>query len=157
MEITEVDLKEKINTLQLSLPGDMAFLPENIETVTDQNDFIFPETLIQLKKVFRANGIAITPFGSNSPKLMARKTADIFLPSLFIGLGIASENPIVVSITLNVLSNYLTDFFKGTFEKKTVSLDIYVEKNGQKKITKIEYKGSIEGLKSLSDVIKQLK
>lgn len=65
-----------------------------------------------------------------------------------------SENSTVVSIALNVLSNYLTDFFKGSFSEKKVKIEIYVEERKDVKFKKITYEGGVEGIKELENIIK---
>lgn len=66
------------------------------------------------------------------------------------------NNQEVVSVALNVLSNYITDFFKGVTGTKIVKLDIIVEKNGDTTCKKISYEGDAEGIKSLVDVVRKL-
>lgn len=156
-KIEEIDIKEKFKELNLSFPDGLVFFPENIESANAVDDFIFAEPLTQLRKVFKANNIDFTTLGNETTKLRARKSADIYLPSLFIGLNLISQNPAAVSVALSVLANYVTDFFKGTVGSKKVSLDIYVETTNKKTITKINYKGDAEGLKNIGNIIEQLK
>jgi len=57
---------------------------------------------------------------------------------------------------LSVLSNYITDFFKGVPGQKTVKLDIVVERNGDMSCKKISYEGDVNGLILFVDVIRQI-
>jgi hypothetical protein len=154
--IEEFDISETLKKLNLELPIGLAFIPENIEKVGAVSDFIFPEPLTQINKVFRINNIDVAILGDNASNLRSRKSADLYLPSIYIGISLLTQNSAVVSVALSVLANYVTDFFKGSFSSKTVSLDIYVETKGNKKVKKINYKGSADGLKNLEDLIKKL-
>lgn len=154
--IEEIDISEKLKELNLNLPEGLAFIPENIENAGVVSDFIYPEPLTQINKIFRTNNIEAVILGGNALNLRSRKSADLYLPSLYVGLSLLTQNSAVVSVALSVLANYVTDFFKGSFSSKTVSLDIYVETNGNKKVKKINYKGDAEGLKNLETIIKKL-
>jgi hypothetical protein len=152
-EIEDIDLNEKLTELNLVLPSGLTFIPENFDSAKTTDDFIFTESLADITKVFRSKSIEIKPLGGDSNRLRSRKNADWYGPALFFSLTLITENPTIVSVSLNVLSNYITDFFKGSFGEKKVKLDIYVEKKGRKKLKKISYSGSVEGLKELEKII----
>ena len=57
------------------------------------------------------------------------------------------------SIALNIISNYLTDWFKGAFGNNKVKLDIVIEATGCKRI---HYEGNVEGLKQIEGIIAQV-
>jgi len=61
-----------------------------------------------------------------------------------------------VSIALNVIGNYLTEFFRGIPGKKRVRLNIVVEKKRDRTCKKISYDGDVQGLNSLADIIKEI-
>jgi hypothetical protein len=154
----DIDIEEKLAVLNLPLPTNLTFFPENFDTVLDADSFIFPDSVSDLKKVFRQNNIQIGTLGNAPVKLRARKYADWFGPTLFFSLTMLAENPTIVSISLNVLSNYLTDFFKESLGEKKVHLEIYVEtKRKKKKVTRITYTGGIDGIQGVEKVIKSLK
>jgi hypothetical protein len=154
--IEEVDLFDKFNEFGLIKSDTIVFIPENIEEVSKKEDFIFSDSLVDVKKLFRINQININEFDGTPKQYRSRKNADWFGPAIFISLSMISQNPDIVSIALNVLSNYITDFFKGSFGNKTVKLDIYVETHKGKKVKKIIYNGNSEGLKNLPEIIKSL-
>lgn len=155
-KIEDIEIEDRLAELKLTLPARLTFFPENFETVETQEGFIFSESVIDLNKVFRKNNIPADNLGSAPLKLRTRKYADWFGPTLFFSLTMLSENPTVVSLSLNVLSNYVTDFFKGSFGEKKARLEIYVETKRKKKIKKISYTGSPEGIRELEKIIKDL-
>ena len=66
-----------------------------------------------------------------------------------------SQNQALVSVALNVLGNYATDFFKGIGGTHEVDLNIVVGK-ANRTFKKITYRGPIEGLKDLAKVIREV-
>jgi len=141
--------------LDLDAPQELTFIPENVDTAESVDDFIFPDTLTDIKKTLRIQAISIPVLGNVKAKMHGRKSVDIYLPALFLGTA-ALASPHLISITLNVVSSYVYDFFKGTPGQTTASLEILMSPKGDGKIKKISYKGPAEGIKDLSKVIKEL-
>jgi hypothetical protein len=56
----------------------------------------------------------------------------------------------LLSIALNVIANYATDFFKGIPRRKKVVLDVIVEDKTGRRSKKIHYEGEAEGLKEIA-------
>jgi len=155
--IKEIDIDQKLNELNISLSGGLTFMPEHIEKIKSRDDLVFAESLTQLRKLFKANGVEFATLGFDDSRFRARKSAELFLPGLFISLSLLSENPTVISVALSVLANYVTEFFKGKVGAKNASIEIYIEKTNEKKVTQISYNGDAEGIKNLENIIKNLK
>ncbi len=156
-KIAELDLNNRFEELGLSLPNHPSFFPENFETAETKNDFIFTESMVDLNKLFRQNNISFDTLNGDTELYRSRKNADIYLPAVFFSLSLISQNPNLVSVSLNILSSYIYDRLKGSFEKKTAHIDIYIEIKEKGKAKKISYKGEAEGIKELEKVIKALK
>jgi hypothetical protein len=139
------------------IPDGLSFLPENFDTATNTEDFIFTDTLSEVRKIFKASEIPFELLNVKKPKLRTRKNADWLGPTLFISFSLLFQNSALVSITLNVLSNYLTDFFKGTIGKKNVKFEIVVETKKNVETKRITYEGSIEGIAELYPIIDSFK
>lgn len=153
--IEDSNLFTKISSLNLSIPESITFLPENIENVNNQNELIFTDSTIDIKKLFRLNSVETAELIPIS-KSYNRKVADFYGPAIFISLSMLSENPNVVSVALNLLSSYIYDCFKGTTGSKKVKLEIYVETKKNKTVKKIIYDGDASKLDKLKDIIKTL-
>jgi hypothetical protein len=153
-KIEDIDLTTKLGELSLQLPGELTFFPDNLETVTSADEFIFTESVVDLNKIFKQSNINTIHLGGDTELYRSRKNADIYLPAIFFSLSLISENPTIVSVSLNVLSNYITDFFKGSFGRKTAHVDFYMETKEKGKMKKLSYKGDAEGLKELDKIIK---
>lgn len=156
-KIEEIDLDEILNKLAIEFPSNLCFFPENIDSAKNRDAFIFTDSIVDIIKIFRQNNLEFSTLGGESYLVRSRKSADFFVPALFFSLSLITENPAIVTVSLSVLANYITDFFKGSFGQKRVNLDIYVETDGKKKIKKIIYNGDIEGIEKLEDIIKSCK
>lgn len=155
--IDELNLNDKLEELNLSLPSTISFFPENLETVEAKEKFIFTESMVDLNKIFRQNNITLEVLGGDTELYRSRKNADIYLPAVFFSLSMISENSNIVSVSLNVLSSYVYDRLKGSFGKKTAHVEFYIETKENGKVKKISYKGEASGINDFEKIIKALK
>jgi len=155
-KIEEVEISNSLEKLSILSLTELTFIPENINTANNTEELIFTESLIELNKYFKADNINIESLGGKPELYRSRKSADIYLPTIFIASSILVENPNTISVILNIISSFIYDNLKGTIGKKTAKIEFYVEKKEKGKITKIEYKGDAEGLKDLEKIIKSL-
>lgn len=155
--IEELNLNNKLEELGLNIPQTLSFLPENFETAGAKEEFIFTESMVDLNKVFRQSNINLDVFGGDTELYRSRKNADIYLPAIFLSLSMISNNPNLVSVSLNILSSYVYDRLKGSLGKKTAHVEFYIETKEKGKVQKISYKGEADGIKELEKVIKALK
>jgi hypothetical protein len=78
-------------------------------------------------------------------------------PVIFIGAAVFSSHPHVISLSLSILANYLTDYFKGRPDPRRVKLSIVVPDSRSARHTKIDYDGNIEGLKTIERIVKDIR
>lgn len=155
--IEEYEIDDNLKKFDLKLPNQLSFFPENIATAEQKSEFIFTESIIELNKYFKAEELALEVFGGDSELYRSRKNADIYLPAIFISLSVISENPNLISVSLNIVSNYVYDTLKGAIGKKTTHIEFHIESKEKGKVKKVDYKGDVEGIKSLEKVIKAMK
>ncbi|MBN8879307.1 MAG: hypothetical protein J0I32_17295 [Sphingobacteriales bacterium] len=156
--IEELDISKRMDELGLTFPDNLTFFPENFDTANAKSDFVFTDSMLDLSKIFRQdNRISIPALGQATELYRSRKSADIYLPAIFFGLSQIAGNSTIVSVSLNVLSNYIYDLCKGTSGKKTAHVELYIETKEKGKVKKINYNGSVEGLKELDKIIKAMK
>ncbi len=156
-KIEDVNLSTKLDELELSLPDALTFFPENIDTAKQKDEFIFTDSMLDLSKIFKQENVDISVLGVDTELYRSRKSADIYLPAIFLSLSLIAENPTIISISLNLLSNYIYDLCKGSLKEKTAKVDLYIETKERGKFKKISYSGSAEGLKDLHKIIKAMK
>lgn len=150
------EVENKLKQLNFGSNNTLFFIPENITENVDSSSYIYSETTTDIKKSFKSENVLVEYLTKDKPLLRTRKSADWFGPTLFITYSLLSENSTLIGISLNLISSYLYDHFKGTVEAKKIKFEIIIEnkKDGYKKIN---YDGSIEGIKELENVIKELK
>jgi hypothetical protein len=79
--------------------------------------------------LLRQEGITETRLDSPSDRFPeVHEKSLVFLgPIIFCSAALLSQNPAIVSLALGVISNYLTEFFRGLPGDHTVRLDIVTE------------------------------
>ncbi|WP_130855201.1 hypothetical protein [Olivibacter jilunii] len=155
-EIENIKIADKLEKLKIQLPNGLIFLPENFETAENKDQFIFTESMVNLAKIFRQRNIETFALGGDTEQYRSRKNADIYFPLILFSASQISQNPDFISVCLNILSDYISDHFKGVFGQKKVYADFYVETKEKGKIKRLSYKGDVQGLKELPKILKNL-
>jgi hypothetical protein len=118
---------------------------------------LYAETTLAMLKILRTNGIGTNLAYGNIDEIVYRenRSIDWFAPALlFVGTAI-SQNPDLVSITLNVISSYLYDIFKGKKDDPNVHCKFAVQVEG-KKVKSIKYEGPVSGIMGISSIIQEM-
>jgi tagatose-1,6-bisphosphate aldolase non-catalytic subunit AgaZ/GatZ len=151
-----IDVKAQALKLGCNVPAELALLPINFDTADSKDELVHEDAVLTVRKLWRQAGITETKLEKEGEKFSyeQRKSFEWVPPIIFVSASVLSQNPDLVSIALNVISTYLTDYFKGIVGDKTVKFDIIVEQNKSKRI---HYEGSLEGLDELTQVIKEIK
>lgn len=134
-------IAHKFRDLGIISPENISFLPDNIDEVDEVDKLYYADSVVDLKKIFKKNHILIDDLTPSNSRYMVKKSADWYGPALFIGYSLFSENDKLVSVTLSVIANYVTDFFKGSFGNKTIKFDIVIETKKGKEYKKSLMKG----------------
>ena len=139
-------------------PTNIAILPENFESVLECAQLVQRSEAATVRTLFRTNGLMFEEFLPASVRVpfIQNNGFEWVGPTLFISSALISNDPAAISNALNVLANYVTDFFKGTSGEKKVKLNIVVERHENHICKKITYEGSVDGLKQLSEIIKDV-
>ena len=80
--------------------------------------------------------------------LVEQRSGEWFGPEILLTSALVVQNPEVVSILCGVISNYLTDFFKG-ISKPKVKLRVFYKETKSSKTTEITYEGDLNGISKL--------
>lgn len=151
-----IDVKEKAKEMGCNLPTFIAILPRNFETSKSKEELIHESTTPTVRVLWRQNGITETPLERPEEKFpfVAEHAFEWIGPTVFISSMLLTQNPYLVTIALNVISNYLTEWFRGIpRDARKAKLRIITEtKRGNYK--KIEYEGPPDGLKDIPEIIK---
>jgi hypothetical protein len=150
------DVRSRATELECHIPTSLALLPRNFETAKSKNELLHESTTPTIRTLWKQNGIAETKIedGEKIPYIQ-ENAFDWIAPTIFISTALLSQNPHIISVALGVISNYLTDWFRGIPESNKVKIDIVVEtKSGAYK--RVRYEGDPDGLKNLPDVIREV-
>lgn len=153
-----IDVKKKAQEIGCNTPSHIALLPRNFDTSVSKEELIHESTTLTVRVLWRQNGITETPLEQPEEKFpfVAEHAFEWVGPTVFISAMLLSQNPHLVTIALNVVSNYLTEWFRGIpRDSRKAKLRIITEtKSGHYK--KIEYEGPPDGLKDLPEVIREV-
>ena len=149
---------EKLDELGCSYSEGIAILPLNFETATPTTTIEQLMGTFAIEEFFRKNDVPCSEIRreNEKPSYMGDRSAEWVLPTLFFSASLLSENPAVVSLSLGVIANFLTDRIKEIDRKPPVKLDIVTEKNKGKTYKKISYEGPIDGISKLADIVKEV-
>lgn len=150
---------DRISTLGCEFPeSGVALLPLNFESATSIAEFRQPSEASTVKTLLRTAGLPYAELVQRDqrPPYVHNNAFEWLAPTMFISVGVLSQNPNVASVALSVLANYVTDFFKGRGKDAAVKLDVVVETTKTKTCKRISYEGSPEGLRELADVIREI-
>jgi len=142
----------------------------------EQNDFdseefdnysnivIIPELAEDGQTTYSSDIISFHKYANNQVKLdyfkkpdllLEQRSAEWFGPTILITTAALTQNAELISITLSVISNYLTDYFKGRKEP-TIKIG-FIKQKSKTQFTKFDYEGDKEGLKEFEKILDQLK
>ena len=132
-----VDVRKCAMELGCSIPTDLAILPRNFETAESKDELYHENVVVDIRSLWRQAGVVETRLEGDGKKFLTidEKNADWIGPTVFIGGSLLLQNPTMLNIALNVLSNYITDFFKGHPGKHEASVKFVYEKETTKNMS----------------------
>lgn len=153
-----IDVKKRAQEIGCNLPTSIALLPRNFEISMSKEDLIHESTTSTVRILWRQNDIIETPLEQPGEKFpFAVGFAFEWIgPTIFVPAMLLSQNPHLVTIALNVISNHLTEWFRGIpRDNRKVKLCVIAEtKSGHYK--KVEYEGTSDGLNELPEIIREV-
>ena len=134
------------------LSHSLLLVPNN--WLTEEKEYVYPTSLVSVVKLLKQQNIPIDtlyPIDATT-SLQDNRAIDWIFPTMVVSSLLLTQQPDLVSVALNIISNYVTDIFKGVNIDPKVKLNILqVAKNG--KTQRVEYAGPVSGL---SEVVKAL-
>lgn len=130
IQVTEyINVQKRALELNCNVPTGLAILPRNFETAETKEELFHEDSTVTIRSLWRQAQVTETRLegeGHRFPSIQ-EKSFDWIGPTIFIGASMLTQNETLASIALNVLSNYITDFFKGHVGDHTVSVNIVLE------------------------------
>ena len=150
-----VDVKKQAAKLRHTIPHGLVLLPSSFKSAQTTNDLVYAASTDTVKKLLVQVGVPAAKLekdGQEYPHTVQHALEWIGSVILFSAAAV-SQNPEIVSITLNVISNYLTDWFRGVpKENRRASLTIVKEtKDGDYK--SLDYSGPPEYLHEVKEIM----
>ena len=157
-EITSfINVADKATTLGCNVPTGIALLPRNFDTATNKDELMHESSAPTVRQLWRQAGIIETKLeddGKRFPQISEHGFVEWVGPTILVTSAWLSHNPEVLAVALGVISNYLTDIFKGNPDNPKARLHIIVQKeNGEYR--KVSYKGPVDGMKELPSIIEK--
>jgi hypothetical protein len=153
-----INVKNRAKELNCNMPDGIAILPLNFEDANSKRDLFYDDNIDTTRKILRSAGIQLSSIEKEDeiyPHLV-KHSIEWIGPTILFTATIVFQNPHLISLTLNVVANYLTELFKANpLDKKNAHLSLVIElPSGQSK--KINYDGPPDGLRELPDIIRSL-
>lgn len=121
MQVTEyINVAKRAEELGFNVPTRLAILPSNYDTATSSDALVDEGTAPTIRSLLRQSGVVETRLEKNGIKLpqSAKKSAEWVSPIIYISQAILADA--VVPLTINIISNYLYDLFKGQLGRAQV-------------------------------------
>jgi len=153
-----INVRERAIELDCNIPTGLALLPRNFADAKIKEDLLHESTAPTVRILLRQAGITETALEREGERLHQagqKDFAEWIGPIIFVSGALLSNNPQAISVALGVISNYLTDWFKGLTSGKNVRLDVVVEA-GEEGYKRISYEGPVEGLRDLPQVVREV-
>jgi hypothetical protein len=142
------DVRERALQLGCNSPTGIAIIPKNFTTAATKQALVHQQSTPIIRALWQQAGIVETRIEKSGDifPTVQEKTLEWIGPIIFFSAAIISQNQDLISISLGILSNYLTDLFKGMQRNKGIILDIVVEKTKGKQYKHIHFEGSLSEL-----------
>lgn len=153
-----VNLAKKMADLGCIYPeSGLALLPLNFESAKSMAELRHASQTSTIRKLFLNNGLPLSEIVERSqrPPYVKNKSSALVLPIIYFSASLYSQNPTLVNIALNVVSNYVFETLRGVGMGREVKLEIVIEKTKGKEYRRISYSGPVDGLKALPDSIRE--
>lgn len=153
-----VDVASRAEQLGCSIPTMIAVLPRNFSTASSKDELVHESNAATIRTILRNEGITETPLEVEGERFPFVQENDFTWigPVLFFTAAQLLENQAIVSVSLGVVGNYLTDFFRGVTGKRRVLFDVVVEQTKTKKTVRIHYDGDVDGFVHLANSVNEI-
>lgn len=120
----------------------------------DRGRAVFSTNTGAVRKILQRDGVAVRELEVEGEPLYRDERGLTWLgPVIFIAAAAYTSNPHIISVTLNIISNYLTDIFRGSTKDVDVKLEVVVEVEPERLYHRVAYEGPVAGLKELAPVV----
>lgn len=149
---------DRATDIGLRHPSGIAILPINFDSAQDQEQLLQRSEAATVRSLLRQ---AKMPPDELLPRpktlgFIQNNSFEWVGPIIFFSASLFSNSPDVFAVVINVLSNYLTDFFKGVSGTKNVKLKVVIETTPGGTCKMVSFDGPLEALGDIRNVIKEI-
>ena len=110
-----LDIQMRLSEFGLPNATGLTLLPTNLASAPNAEDLLQASEAATVRSLFRSAGLGFTelPDRTHGIRYIQNNAADWVGPTIFVAGSLWSQNPLAISVALSVVSNYLTDLFKG--------------------------------------------
>ena len=149
---------DRMATLGCRMPSGLAILPDNFGTASTPDDFVYAATVATVRTLLRNHSIPcefIAP-SLEKPQYVSNKNAEWVGPVFYISWSLLTDNGSPWLAMLEVMKDYLTQYFRGRPASAIVKFSHIVETKPGRTYKKLDYEGSIEGMAKLPAILRAL-
>lgn len=151
------DVRARAREMGLPDVEDLAMLPGGLDQAAEPIGLYHESEAATLRKFFAEQGLLMQELASSRElEIDVKKSADWIAPVIFVGSAIWSENEHVVSLAVDLLSSYISEFIAGVRPKIPVKLTFIVERTKQRDFKQVTFEGTVEGMKELRTILRQV-
>ncbi len=161
MSITICDypnVSDRCRQLGCFVPEGLAILPHNFATAEDRQHLLHESEAATVRVLFRNEGITetrIEPLGEKFPCVQQNDFTWVG-PIIFFGAAQLAQDPGIISVSLGVIANYLTDFFRGVVGGRRVHFEAVIEQTKTKRHVHVQFDGDLEAFRQLPSTLMEL-
>jgi hypothetical protein len=151
-----LSVADRMAALGCQMPSGLAILPDNFDTASSPDDFVYAATTTTVRTLLRNHSIpyeGISPPGER-PKYASYKNAEWVGPVFYISWSLLTDSGAPWLAVLEVTKDYLTGYFRGRPAPTTIKLKYIVETEPGHTYRELNYEGSIEGMDKLPAVLR---
>jgi hypothetical protein len=129
------------------------FVPDNWPS--EWKEYVYPSTVESLIKLLTQHKVPVDSLhhiDATTP-LQDNRGLDWIAPTFIVSSLLLTQNPNTVSIALGIISNYVTDLFKGVKSDPEIKLNIVQTAANGKRAQRIHYEGPVSGLPGVEKVL----
>ena len=149
-----IDVDKKAKELGCIVPTKLCILPRNFPSATSKEELLHEENTATVTKVLKQDGIKFSPLENENEKFSKISEHDSIWagPTLYFAATWCLQNPDIILQTISIITGFLKDSLKG-LSGGVVKLSV-VTKTKTGKFREVKYKGPVEGLKDVPDIVK---
>jgi hypothetical protein len=155
--------KKGISIIAIEPPGkdiercaasSILFVPENWPA--ERKDHVYSSTVDSVVKLLKQNEVPVETLDpiDATTALQDNRGLDWIVPTFVVSGSLVTQNPMLISVALGVIANYVTDLLKGLKSDPVVKLNIIQTAADVKKAQRICYEGPVSGMSGVEKILK---